>query len=257
MNIHTTLKAEPIKWYPHPPIGLPTRADKIALLAQADWLLLIAPLFTLPSVGLRDKVAIEAAELQELLEKSGIPNAEQLRVTFKAIQQQIQTIHLDTCSEEYNRLFECAAPCPINETGWVRRDKGTILADIAGFYRAFGLELAEAASEKVDYLVGELEFVAMLLVMLAKATEQDNAAEVTPITHNALSSFSSDHLGEWLPSFCERLSQLTVLPLYQQLAKLLQLTWTGIVAVNRLPVSDENLQEVLDEKGTPYECGMA
>jgi TorA maturation chaperone TorD len=256
MNTHTTLKAEPIKWYPRPPIGLPTRADKIALLAQADWLLLIAPLFTLPSAGLLDKVAIESAELQELLDKSGIPNAEKLMTTFQAIQQQIQTLPLDTWSEEYNRLFECSAPCPINETGWVRRDKGTILADIAGFYRAFGLELAEAASEKVDYLVGELEFVAMLLVMLAKATEQDNAVEVTPITHNALSSFSSDHLGEWLPSFCERLSQLTVLPLYQQLAQLLQLTWAGIVTVNRLPVSDENIQEVLDEKGTPYECGM-
>jgi TorA maturation chaperone TorD len=257
MITHTTLKAEPIKWYPSPPLGLPTRADKIALLAQADWLLLIAPLFTLPSAGLRDKVAIEAAELQELLEKSSIPNAEQLMVIFQAIQQHLQTIQLDTWSEEYNRLFECAAPCPINETGWVRRDKGTILADIAGFYRAFGLELAEAASEKVDYLVGELEFVAMLLVMLAKATEQDNATEVMQVTHNALSSFSFDHLGEWLPSFCERLNQFTVLPLYQQLAQLLQLTWTGIVAVNRLPVNEENAQEVLGENGTPYECGMA
>ncbi len=257
MNTHPTLKAEPIKWYSSPPIGLPTRADKITLLAQADWLLIIAPLFTLPSANFRNQIAIEAAELQELLDKSGIPNAEQLMATFQAIQQHLRTIHLDTWSEEYNRLFECSAPCPINETGWVRRDKGSILADIAGFYRAFGLELATAASEKVDYLVGELEFVAMLLVMLAKATEQDNAAEVTQITHNALSSFSSDHLGEWLPSFCERLSQLTILPLYQQLAQLLQLTWSGIVAVNRLPVSDENIQEVLDEKGTPYECGMA
>jgi TorA maturation chaperone TorD len=93
--------------------------------------------------------------------------------------------------------------------------------------------------------------------MLAKATEQDNAAEVTPITHNALSSFSFDHLGEWLPNFCERLNQFTVLPLYQQLAQLLLLTWTGIVAVNRLPVNEENVQEVLGENGTPYECGMA
>ncbi|NJO16457.1 MAG: hypothetical protein HC877_12155 [Thioploca sp.] len=97
----------------------------------------------------------------------------------------------------------------------------------------------------------------MLLVMLAKATDQDNAIEIMQVTHNAISSFSFDHLGEWLPSFCERLSQLTVLPLYQQLAQLLQLTWTGIVAANQLPVNEENVQEVLGENGTPYECGMA
>lgn len=254
--MNTSSETKPIHCHTRSAADVSVRTDKIALLAQADWLLTIAALLTLPSANSRDKVAIEAAELQALLEKSGVPNTDRLADLFQALQHQIQTLSLATWSAEYHRLFEGNAPCPMNETGWIRRDKGTILADIAGFYRAFGLELAGAAGEKVDYLACELEFVAMLLVMLAKADGQDNAIEVMQITQNALSAFSFDHLGEWLPSFCERLDQLTTLSIYQQLAELLRLTWSGIVTVNQLPLNEDSSETVLDEQGTPYECGM-
>ncbi len=251
---------QPINWFKNVPAESTqpiATIDKIALLAQADWLLLITQLLTPPSVDLLEKMAIDLAEIAELLDKSKLPNQKQLLTLFQAVYQAIPTENKDSLAEEYNRLFECSAPCPINECGLVRRDKGVILADIAGFYRAFGFELADNAREKADHLVVELEFVALLLVMLAKGSESANTLEVIQTTQNALSSFSFDHLGEWLPAFCERLSQLTVVPFYQHLAQLLQMTWSGIVVVNRLPVVADIVPEVIHESGTPYECGMA
>jgi nitrate reductase assembly molybdenum cofactor insertion protein NarJ len=73
-----------------------------------------------------------------------------------------------------------------NDKERFRRDKGVILADIARFYRAFGFELTRNASEKVDHLTAELEFVAMLLVMLAQGQG------ATRTTHDALGSFFMD-----------------------------------------------------------------
>ena len=53
---------------------------------------------------------------------------------------------VDDWIAEHNRLFEGGVTCPPNETAYVRRDKGVILADINGFYRAFGFEPAEDAA---------------------------------------------------------------------------------------------------------------
>lgn len=234
-----------------PLIPLKGGTDPVTLLAQADLLLLIAQLFAPPSAEMREMLATEVQDINELLHKSGIPNPQPLDEIFQHFRQQAQILSLEKWAEEYNRLFEGNVSCPINESGFIRRDKGVILADIAGFYRAFGFELADETHEKGDHLRVELEFVALLLVMLAKAEK-----EAIRTTHEALESFSFDHLGEWLPAFCERLTPVTTLPLYQHLAKLTLEAWSGIVTVNNLPVSEGNLMDKVEVEETPYECGM-
>ncbi|MCK5717728.1 MAG: molecular chaperone TorD family protein, partial [Thiomargarita sp.] len=146
--------------------------------------------------------------------------------------------------------------CPINESGFIRRDKGAILADISGFYTAFGFKLSEHAYEKVDYLTVELEFMAMLLVMLAQTpAAQEEAARTT---HNALGSFSFDHLGEWLPTFCERLTENSTIIIYQDMSILLREAWNGILTHNHFPLPESAIQNPEEEEdGSPYECDMA
>lgn len=223
-------------------------------LAQADLLLLAARLFRPPSVALQDLAEVELSEVTDLLHHSGIPEAEQLIEIFQQTLQQLQSISLETWSGEYYRLFDCGVLCSMNESGFVRRDKGAILADVAGFYRAFGFQLSEQTHEKVDHLLCELEFVAMLFVMLAKAHDQ----ETSSITYDALAAFSADHLGEWIEKFCERLTQTTSFPFYQYLAKLLSHLWLGMVQIHHLPSSGGGpLESNEEEDGTPYECGMA
>ena len=224
-------------------------------LAQADLLLLAARFFRPPSVAWQDLSDIEQTEVNELLQHSGLPETTQLIELFQQIVQQLQSVQLENWSGEYYRLFDCNVLCPINESAFIRRDKGSILADVAGFYQAFGFQLADQAHEKVDHLVCELEFVAMLLVMLAKAHSQETAS----ITYDALAGFGVDHLGEWVATFCERLSQTTTLPLYQHFGTFLHLVWSGIVQANQLPTSSGAMphDQKNDDEGTPYECGMA
>lgn len=74
------------------------------------------------------------------------------------------------------------------------------LADIAGFYKAFGLRLDEKAHERVDHLAVELEFLAFLSLKEAHALEGQKAAQVD-ICRDAQRKFLKDHLGRWLPAF--------------------------------------------------------
>lgn len=75
------------------------------------------------------------------------------------------------------------------------------LADIAGFYRAFGL--ASPATERVDHLAVELEFLSFLAFKEAWAAnngEAGRAAELREIQ----AKFLSDHPARWVPAFAAR-----------------------------------------------------
>lgn len=74
------------------------------------------------------------------------------------------------------------------------------MADIAGFYRAFGFE---ASGERPDHVVPELEFLALLLMKEAYARISGDA-EGAEVCASARGKFVAQHLGEWLPDFAER-----------------------------------------------------
>lgn len=73
-----------------------------------------------------------------------------------------------------------------------------MLADIAGFYRAWGVR--PAGGERADHIAVELEFYAWLLVR-----EQQGAAEQAAIARQARAAFLRDHLARWVPEFAARL----------------------------------------------------
>jgi len=78
--------------------------------------------------------------------------------------------------------------------------QGRQLADVSGFYLAFGAEPHGPAAERPDHLGCELEFLALLeleRVALAERGEEGDARFVDEIE----SSFLGDHAGRWLPTF--------------------------------------------------------
>jgi TorA maturation chaperone TorD len=233
------------------------QADSVPLLAQADLLLLVSRLLSPPTSESRAELADAVSCCGELFERAGIPRQEMSDGGPNAIEDQLRALDDSLWAEEYVRLFECAVPCPINECGYVRRDKGAILGDVAGFYNAFGFKLADGASERVDHLVCQLEFFAMLLVMLAKAHEDRNH-EGVHVTTEAIGSFAFDHIGQWLPSFCAKLKETATLAFYLEVAELLSEAWNGICSHHGIPIFDDKLEICPeDDPGTPYECGMA
>lgn len=125
---------------------------------------------------------------------------------------------------EYTRLFLGNAPCAPHETSYgdARRiaGHGVELADIAGFYAAFGFALSTVNPDLPDHLCAELEFYSLLLVKQAYA-ELAGETQGAEITAQAAKSFLEHHLGRWVGAFAEALGEHRAAPAYLALGRFL------------------------------------
>lgn len=117
----------------------------------------------------------------------------------------------DALQDAHTQLFGHAVrgACPPYELEYERGDipqKASELADIAGFYNAFGMELDAAAHERADHVSVQCEFMSVLAVKEVHALETDNA-EARQIIHDAQRSFLADHAGRWFPALAVRLAE--------------------------------------------------
>jgi len=109
--------------------------------------------------------------------------------------------------------FVVSRECPPLETEFIpSKDASTRaqhLADLAGFYRAFGLTSDPASPRRPDHVCLHLGFVSLLnrkMAAIATLTEPDDkAAEHADVCLHALRSFLDEHLCWWLPTFARRL----------------------------------------------------
>jgi TorA maturation chaperone TorD len=231
-----------------------------ACLAQADLVLLAARLLSGP--GRTDPAATDVStrDLGSLAEAAvGEVGAAALVDVVRAALEARRRTEPELLQREHTRLFDGPVACPVNETAYVRRDKGVIISDICGFYRAFGFAPDGSTGEKADHLVCELEFVAVLLVMVAEA-QRAGAHERAAVAHDAARTFLEEHLGEWLGPFCRRLLATTDLPCYVRMIDVLHALWDVLAGRFDLPgfaALDDDLEtEAPEDAGTPYECDM-
>jgi TorA maturation chaperone TorD len=132
----------------------------------------------------------------------------------------------DAAGTEYVFLFDRQVRCPAYEGGWgdgaAMAGRVARLADIAGFYAAFGVEAAGAQAESEDHLVAELEFMSIAALKEAAALD-DGDAEHAAVTRDAETKFVTEHVGGWAPAFADELAGATALPYYAAAAALLSL----------------------------------
>lgn len=96
------------------------------------------------------------------------------------------------------------------------------MADVAAFYRAFGLGVSRSTPERPDYLPLELEFMAFLLARERLARRQGVAGEErVQVCHQAQQAFFRDHLAWWVPSFATGLQRKAGGGLYGDLGEVL------------------------------------
>ncbi len=148
----------------------------------------------------------------------------EVRTRLAALRRAAGEADVETLAGEHVFLFDRQVRCPPWEEAWgaapQMAGKGAALADIAGFYAAFGLAPEGGQPATEDHLVAELEFMSALAVKeaWALASEQPEAVEVT---RQAQRTFLTDHLGRWAARFAEELSAATPLPFYVAAAGLL------------------------------------
>jgi len=103
--------------------------------------------------------------------------------------------------------------CPLNEIeyGDIKADplfQPHRLADLAAFYRAFGLEIAEDADERQDHICLELEFICVLAAKEAYSLEYQLDSDALSLCRDAQKRFLREHLGRWTPAFTRRLARM-------------------------------------------------
>ena len=107
----------------------------------------------------------------------------------------------------YQQIFGLMAPnrtCPPYETEYCsHRDpyyRAHQMADVSGFYRAFGLQPSRDVPERHDHAALELEFMSWIIAREQHA--RDGGAEPNArICLEAQHKFLRDHLSWWMPTF--------------------------------------------------------
>ncbi|MGQ0553152.1 MAG: TorD/DmsD family molecular chaperone [Planctomycetota bacterium] len=109
----------------------------------------------------------------------------------------------------YERVFGLvmSKECPPYESEYCRQTLSVYrshhLADVAGCYRAFGLEVSPDRTERHDHVALELEFMAWLLAKQRHALQRGGpqAFEQARVCREAQRLFVEQHLAWWLPAF--------------------------------------------------------
>lgn len=112
--------------------------------------------------------------------------------------------------QEYQSIFGLlpSSDCPPYETEYCPQTfsvyRSHQMADVAGFYRAFGLERSKEFSDRVDHLAMECEFMAWLIAK-ARFAEKEHEEEGALICREAQKKFFQAHLFWWTPAFASLL----------------------------------------------------
>ncbi|MEK7710854.1 MAG: molecular chaperone TorD family protein [Planctomycetota bacterium] len=115
---------------------------------------------------------------------------------------------LDELHDAYAALFghTVRGQCPAYELEYGQGEiiqRASDLADISGFYAAFGLAVVQSFGDRPDHVTVECEFMSTLCTKEAHAIESDDTEQVETV-RRAQRLFLRDHLGRWLPAFADR-----------------------------------------------------
>ena len=191
-------------------------------LASAALYRVLALAFSNPESELARSIIRECAALKIALRRGALP-AHLARMLNEA-EQAWRGVTIAPLSIEHSRLFLGAGLVPLREGGFGdgMRFAGqpVDIADMSGFYLAFGFALPDSSASPPDHLGAELEFVSLLHLKIALALQRSRS-EVLRITRSALAAFLKDHLGRWSQPFALALADAGAAPAYLTTGRLL------------------------------------
>jgi TorA maturation chaperone TorD len=190
-------------------------ADVSRALARAAIYRLLGAAFAYPTPPRLHELAVTAARAHQ---------AGAIGEALAAFAQAATGTDVETAAAEYTLLFDRQAPCVPCEGAYgeapLMAGKSAALADIAGFYDAFGFGVGGGQWESEDHIIAELEFMSALALMEAWALAGDEPGGLE-VTRAAQRTFLEEHLGRWAGAFAAALVTATPLPYYVTAAALL------------------------------------
>lgn len=140
---------------------------------------------------------------------------------------------LPNSADEFNLLYEAnfgllgGSKCPPYETEFVPSklvfQRSNMLADVAGFYLAFGLQPSSMHPDRPDHIAVQCEFLAQLLELERQARHSAAPAgqEQAEACREAFAKFLSEHVAWWFPAFAKMLAQQDPGGFYEAIAHFL------------------------------------
>ena len=171
---------------------------------------------------------------------------------------------LSDLQAEHRRVFSnvITLDCPPYETLFGNDHvfaQAHVMGDIAGFYKAFGVELSRDIHERLDHLSVELEFMHFLAYKESYARCHDGA-DKTQVVVDAQKKFVKDHIGRWAPLFARMLARKADYGLFRYMADFLS-DWIDFdqayLGVTPQPYSEADYRPATFNapEGQSYECG--
>jgi nitrate reductase assembly molybdenum cofactor insertion protein NarJ len=145
---------------------------------------------------LRDAQHVDA--LREAVERAGGSRAGALVDRIDPV----AAPSLEALAGSWVRWFDLGRVAPYEGSNVAASAGGVTprLADVAGYYRAFGMRVP---GDRPDHVVAELEFLAFVLLLEADAVERGHD-EHAGIAAAAARSFLRDHIGTWIDAWAAR-----------------------------------------------------
>ena len=171
---------------------------------------------------------------------------------------------LSDLQAEHRRVFSnvITLDCPPYETLFGNDHvfaQSHVMGDIAGFYKAFGVELSKDIHERLDHLSVEFEFMHFLAYKESFSRCHDGA-EKTQIVVDAQKKFVKNHIGRWVPLFCRMLAKKADSGLFKLVADMtaewmdFEAAYMG-VAPQPYTETDYRPATFNAPEGQTYECG--
>lgn len=168
------------------------------LLGRSALYELLALALTYPEHETLRRIESLADDLAEhsIIERHGLGPA---LATLRAV---LDRVDADRLAPVHFTLFEGSVLCSPHESEYIRDPfaKAAQLADIAGFYAAFGLKVSGQHLTTPDEICTELEFMALLTRKEAYALVR-GWTEPEAIARGAGRRFLESHLGRWTGAF--------------------------------------------------------
>jgi len=194
-------------------------------LASAVLHRMLALAFSNPEPGLLRSIIRECGGLKIALARGVLPA--HFARCLKDVDREWRAVTIERHTAEYSRLFLGGGLVPLREGGFGdgMRFAGqpVDIADVSGFYLAFGFVLPDSAANPPDHLGAELEFMSLLHLKLALALQRGRM-EHARVTRSAIAAFLQDHLGRWADPFVAALADKDAAPAYRTMGRLL--AWT-------------------------------
>jgi TorA maturation chaperone TorD len=217
-----------------------------------------------------DRLLIEAAALIRGLQGARPAELARGERPFEMLDPSVVLDRLPDSPQALNAQYEStfgllvSSNCPPYEMEYVNSkftfQRSNTLADINGFYHAFGLTVPEGRPERPDHIVLELEFMACLLTLEREAAADGaaGAARRRQICRDAQCRFFETHLAWWLPTFAELVARQNVNGFYAAAGSFLAAFIAAEGALLGLPPVTGRVEPTTEERPELCEgCALA